>query len=337
MQNDSLILQEKTHKTISIVMCTYNGAQFVRQQIETLLTQTYKVDEIIIQDDNSTDNTYDILLEYAARYPHIHLYRNEKTVGANNNFYSAMRRAKSEYIAISDQDDIWDVRKIEKQMATIGDKLLCACRSCPFSSDDTVYAIDSRTPNYHLIRLLYCSIPGHTLLFHRNLLQLTPVIDDTLKTYYDVYLGLTAAAYGSLALTDEFLVRQRRHQGAATYMEVDKHRRPSVSNGMYILLWSLRNFIRVRPYMLSYFQRRYQLLSGIKADNKVFNDALKIIDLQRKKRLTSLFGLCAMHVKYRHYLFYAEGHGVVNFLRAALYCIMQTYNYKYLMPPTSKG
>lgn len=51
-------------KKVSVVMCTYNGARYIREQIESLLRQTYPLHEIIVQDDGSTDGTCDIVSEY---------------------------------------------------------------------------------------------------------------------------------------------------------------------------------------------------------------------------------------------------------------------------------
>ena len=67
---------------MSIVMCTYNGERFLREQLESLLGQTRQADEIIIQDDHSTDGTWPLLQEYAAGYPQIRLFTNEAGRGA---------------------------------------------------------------------------------------------------------------------------------------------------------------------------------------------------------------------------------------------------------------
>lgn len=312
-------------------MCTCNGERYLAQQLDTLLHQTYPIHEIIVQDDHSTDATMAILNDYAGRYGCIKVFQNDKRLGVNGNFFSAMSRATGEYIAISDQDDLWEPKKIEHQMNCIGNNLLCACRSIPFSTDGLPVAYDPRRPNVHLMRLLYSSIPGHTMLFHRRLLALLPPPDDTLLTYYDVYLSLTAAAYGGLVLTDEFLVHQRRHEQAVTYVPADPRRSPSVGNALYILLWSLRHFRQVHPHQCRYFQRRLRLMEGIKSDSKLFHDALLIIWLQSQEGLIPLLHLTYWHVKYRHYLFYTEGHGVVNLCRALLNSLMQTYNYRYLV------
>lgn len=66
-------------KTVSIVMCTYNGEQFLREQLDSILAQTYPIHELIIQDDCSTDHTADIVREYARQYPFIRFYANLKS------------------------------------------------------------------------------------------------------------------------------------------------------------------------------------------------------------------------------------------------------------------
>lgn len=94
-------------KTVSIVMCTYNGEQFLREQLDSILAQTYPIHELIIQDDCSTDHTADIVREYARQYPFIRFHANISNLGFNRNFQDALSKAEGDYIAIADQDDIW--------------------------------------------------------------------------------------------------------------------------------------------------------------------------------------------------------------------------------------
>ena len=317
---------------VSIVLCTYNGAKYLAQQVDSLLSQTYLVDEIIIQDDGSSDGTLAMLRQYAASHPSIKLYSNEGEHGVNSNFFSALRRASGELIAISDQDDIWEPDKIEKQVAAIGDKLLCTCRSKPFTDDGSPVNYDSRTPNYDLPRMLYSSIPGHTMLINRRLLDMIPEQTVVGRLYYDVFLSLAAAANNSIVLVDEVLVHQRRYEGAATFYRADKHSRPSMGNGLYTLLWSLRHYRAIRPYLHEYFQRRYRLLRGIQAQGETYEDVTAMAALEGRSGLINLLHLCLYHVKYRHHLFYTEGRGVVNYLRSILYCVMQVYFYRHLLP-----
>ena len=70
-------------KKVSVVMCTYNGAQYIREQLDSIINQTYPIFEIIIQDDCSTDDTVDIIREYAETHSNIRLFQNEKSLGIN--------------------------------------------------------------------------------------------------------------------------------------------------------------------------------------------------------------------------------------------------------------
>lgn len=317
---------------VSIVMCTFNGAKFLVQQVDSLLNQTYPIAEILIQDDGSTDGTMDLLRAYAAANPVIRLSSNKGEHGVNNNFFSALRLATGDFIAICDQDDVWEPTKVEKQVAAIGDKLLCTCRSQPFSNDGTPVNYDPRTPNYALPRMLYSSIAGHTMLINRRLLEMIPEQAAVGGLYYDVYLALAASANDSIVLVNEVLVHQRRYEGAATYTTADKHRSPSAMNGLYTLGWSLRHYREVRPYLHEYFQRRYRLLKGIKAQGETYEDVTTMAALEGRSGLPNLLHLCLYHIKYRRRLFYTEGHGPVNYLRSVLYCIMHVYFYRNLLP-----
>ncbi|MGC8751805.1 glycosyltransferase, partial [Hydrotalea sp.] len=99
---------------ISVALCTYNGASFIKEQLNSILLQTLPVNEIIICDDGSTDNTINILNEYKLLYPNIiQLYKNEYTLGAKKNFEKAILLCKGDYIFLSDQDDIWCKNKVE--------------------------------------------------------------------------------------------------------------------------------------------------------------------------------------------------------------------------------
>ena len=95
-------------KKVSIVMCTYNGAKYLAPQLDSILAQTYPLWEILIQDDGSTDATCDIVEDYQKRFPVIRLIRNPQNLGYNLNFLTAISRATGYYVAISDQDDIWE-------------------------------------------------------------------------------------------------------------------------------------------------------------------------------------------------------------------------------------
>lgn len=99
---------------ISVAMTTYNGALYIREQLDSILAQTRSVDEIVICDDGSTDETVKILKEYAERFPEvIRLYENERNLGYRLNFKKAMSLCSGDYIFLCDQDDVWRKKKVE--------------------------------------------------------------------------------------------------------------------------------------------------------------------------------------------------------------------------------
>ncbi len=100
-------------KLISVVLATYNGEKYIRQQLDSILGQTLVPDEILVGDDCSSDSTLDILKEYASRYTTIKYKKNESNQGYAQNFWSLAHEAKGDYIFFSDQDDCWYESKIK--------------------------------------------------------------------------------------------------------------------------------------------------------------------------------------------------------------------------------
>jgi glycosyltransferase involved in cell wall biosynthesis len=100
---------------ISVALCTYNGEKFLKEQIDSILNQTVKVDEIIVCDDISTDDTLTILEEYSNKNPNLFkIYKNEKNLRSVKNFEKAIQLCTGDIVFLADQDDIWVENKIEK-------------------------------------------------------------------------------------------------------------------------------------------------------------------------------------------------------------------------------
>lgn len=106
----------KNSGLVSIVMPMYNCARFVAQSIESVLSQTYPHWELLIVDDVSTDNSVEIVNEYASRDERIRLLCNATNSGAAESRNYALREAKGKWIAFLDSDDLWMPEKLEKQI-----------------------------------------------------------------------------------------------------------------------------------------------------------------------------------------------------------------------------
>ena len=94
----------------SIVMATYNGEKYIKEQIDSILVNMNSEDELIISDDGSTDATLNIINQYNDN--RIRLIQGPKK-GVKQNFANAIEKTKGKYIFLSDQDDIWEINKIE--------------------------------------------------------------------------------------------------------------------------------------------------------------------------------------------------------------------------------
>ncbi len=106
-----------TSSLVSIITPNYNCVRFISQTIDSVLSQTYKNWELLIVDDCSTDGSYEIALDYAEKDKRIKVLRNEKNSGAAISRNHALDIAKGEYIAFLDSDDVWESKKLEKQIS----------------------------------------------------------------------------------------------------------------------------------------------------------------------------------------------------------------------------
>lgn len=320
--------------SVSIVMCTYNGAKYLREQLDSILAQTRPADEIIVQDDGSVDDTLHILREYACRYPTLHVFSNEQEHGINANFFSALARATGDYIAISDQDDIWEPDKIERQLATIGDSLLCAGMTVPFSSDGVPTRIDPRLPNFSLLRTLYVgTLAGHTMLFPRRLLELMPDTRDFAEyRCYDAILTITAAAYGegSIKFVPRTLVRQRRHAGAATYTPPsDNHM--TMANILRSVLRTLRLYRELRPEIRRRLAHALAFLDEIDSPPPILQEARQMLRLQISRSPLDFFRLQCFCIRHQDELFHVrQPRGLLLCLRAAYFPVSCSEYFRFL-------
>jgi len=319
-------------KNISVVMCTYNGADFLKEQLDSIINQTYPIYELIIQDDCSTDTTVSILKEYEKKYDYIHVYVNLKQKGINENFYSAMERATGEFITISDQDDIWEPDKIETQINTIGDKWLsCGC-SKPFSPTKDLF-FDTRIPNPAIERLIYVNTlaAGHSMLLNKEMLPFIP--KDTFIIYDHIIL-IVAASNNMISYNNKILVNHRMHAKSATYsIPVMKSggNNKSISNIVKSLFRTLKLYFKLRNDIHRYFAEVYTLLKGF-PDWNAKNNALEIAKYQSQKGFLSYIMLTYYCVKSRNHLFYSiEKDSLLTFFRAIYFPISSSDYFRYML------
>ncbi len=103
-----------THPRISIALCTYNGEKYLKEQLDSFVQQTLSPYELVVCDDCSSDSTLEILEKFSRVAPFtVRIFHNENNLGLIKNFSKAASLCQGEYIAFSDQDDIWLPDKLE--------------------------------------------------------------------------------------------------------------------------------------------------------------------------------------------------------------------------------
>src|SRR3989344_2456358 len=101
---------------ISIIIPTYNRAKLLRRAIESVLKQTFQDFELLVVDDGSTDNTNEVVMEYASKDKRVFYISQENSGGASRPKNTGIKTARGEYIAILDSDDEWMQNKLEVQL-----------------------------------------------------------------------------------------------------------------------------------------------------------------------------------------------------------------------------
>ncbi|WP_439555659.1 glycosyltransferase family 2 protein [Dyadobacter sp.] len=205
---------------ISIALCVYNGERFLREQLNSLINQSYENKEIIAVDDNSTDGSWDILLEYQQQYPFIHLYKNEVNIGYSKNFEKALQFCNGTYIALSDQDDIWHPEKLLQLIREIGNHQLVYHDSNFIDENgatlnkkmsDVINLYDGDQP---AVFLLFNCVSGHSCLFRKDLLK--HILPFNPNFFHDHWIAYVAANLGTIHCVRESLVDYRQHFSNST-------------------------------------------------------------------------------------------------------------------------
>ncbi len=318
---------------VSVVMCTYNGAKYIREQLDSIVNQTYPLYEIIIQDDGSTDDTIKIIEEYLVKYPYIRLNINKEKKGINGNFFSAMLLAKGEYIAISDQDDIWELDKIETQLNSIGENWLSSGFSRPFATGENIKVhFDSRIPNFTIERMMYVGMtPGHTLLIKRSLLDKIPNLDKWMNYYtYDKLIQIVAAAYEKVQFCDKVLVNNRRHILAATYCPAQNYNK-TLLNIFYSIRRTFLFYVELYPIIREYFTTLSIFLNEIETDTKSLRNAKALAKYHSKSSILYFVLLQIKCVKLRNRIFHTvEKNVFLSVMRALFFPISCSDYFRYM-------
>jgi glycosyltransferase involved in cell wall biosynthesis len=208
---------------IDILLATFNGSKYIKKQLDSLYKQTYQDFNTIARDDNSTDNSLEVLKFYD-----IEMMSQGKNLGPKGSFSALLNyalKSDSQYFMFCDQDDIWQADKVEKTLKKMeelenrfGDIPLLVHTDLEVV-DEELNTIDASFWHFEQINpnmndfnrlLMQNTITGCTVMINRKLAELAmPVPDGAIM--HDWWLGLVASKFGKIDFVDEALIKYRQH------------------------------------------------------------------------------------------------------------------------------
>lgn len=219
---------------VSIAMATCNGEKFLPKQLESLLAQTHQNFEIIICDDASQDKTQDILSTYAKKDDRIKVFLNMVNIGFVKNFEKALSFCNGQYIALADQDDIWEKNKLEILISEIGTNSLIHSDCSIIDDQDNVLSLQWKKDIGDLLdikSLLFRNVvTGCTILLKKELLKTALPFPENIA-YHDWWLAICAAKDKKICYTKKSLTRYRQHSEQNT--GIGSNREPSLLRDIY--------------------------------------------------------------------------------------------------------
>jgi glycosyltransferase involved in cell wall biosynthesis len=224
---------ENKNPTVAVVVATYNGATYLRQQLESIVQQTYKPSQIIIVDDDSLDDTLQVANNFAAHHPEVMVVQNETRLGYIKNFEKGMLIATASYVALSDQDDIWMPHKLETLLANIGDQMLAYSDSELIDANGQLLnqkmsSIKNQLA-YHtpIMYAIGAWAPGHAMLLKKELVDKAAPFPALVT--HDFWLGFVATCYSKVVYVNEPLVHYRQHTQNAIGADTTKNKTASLT------------------------------------------------------------------------------------------------------------
>ena len=290
---------------IVIMMATYNGEKFIKDQIESIISQTVSDWVLYINDDGSQDNTISIVEEYCEKYPEkIVLMKNETDMhGAASNFFELMQKVpKAEWYALCDQDDIWYEDRLEKmilaaessehqeyktlpvivfgQAEVVDEKLnlicdsLVECIGIDFSKhvDNLEIGIHTFFNAIHGCTMIYNSILHEKVL---KTLSLELVYEMSYLRGHDSWLTEVCAWFGKIIYLEQKVIRYRQHSQSVT------------GEGKRIWKSFLEQLVNKRDKFNKVRAYRVRMIKKIELFENIFEDELSVQQKEQIERLLS--------------------------------------------------
>lgn len=225
---------------VSVVVAACNGKEYIEKQLESINNQTKKADEVIICDDSSTDETYAIIRQFIANsgLNNWKCFKNTKNVGYYENFINLVKMASGDTIYFSDQDDIWDLKKIEcfeNEFAQNLNIMMIQSNYCLIDEKDkiinfnTKYHGNSKKEVVNICTKEMCRFAGSgfTMAFKKEVKEF--VFNNRLETmseifeFHDILFGLASISLGKVRMCRNIVDKHRLHNNNSTQKKMKNY------------------------------------------------------------------------------------------------------------------
>ncbi|WP_318469412.1 glycosyltransferase family 2 protein [Photobacterium leiognathi] len=214
---------------VEILLSTYNGESYLREQLESLISQSYQNIVITIRDDASIDSTSDILREYVNSFPEkIRIIKSSANKGSTLSFFELLKESKCEYIMFCDQDDVWCVDKVRLSLNYLLDNkpidnepfmvftdLEVVDENCKTISKSLLKRMKvnpSRLIRSPIYMMAQNAVAGCTVLFNRSAAdKLLEIGDFPKEIVHDHWIAVITKIYGDVAFLDIPTIKYRQH------------------------------------------------------------------------------------------------------------------------------
>ncbi len=203
---------------ISVCIATYNGVNYIEEQLRSILSQLSEEDEVVLSDDGSTDGTLEVIRQFVD--PRIRILPSRRFASPILNFEYTLSHAKGDIIFLADQDDIWMPDKVKRTLPSL-ERYDCVTSDCVVvDGDDRVidksfFNLNNTHRGKYYNLLVKNGYLGCCMAFRRCILdKALPFPADV--PMHDIWLGNVSAFFYSTTFLDEPLIRFRRHDHNAS-------------------------------------------------------------------------------------------------------------------------
>ena len=302
---------------VDILLATYNGEKYIREQLDSILQQTYKKIRIYISDDCSTDNTPSVLREYEQKYENISVTYQNQNLGSIRNFEYLMTRVKAPYYMLSDQDDVWYEDKVEKSLKKLKEENADLVFTDLEVVDENLNTINksfytmmgkigkiNKSINKKEFEYLYNSVTGCTILSKSNfIIDILPLPKNSKYVIHDSWIGLITSFNGKIVFLNEPTIKYRQHGNN----QIGTNRRK------YKSFDEMRNlFISVKLDLFkTYLENNEKFPEHLKQLNKKGN---KYFERIKSKKYFNFYGWNIFHKLYKNeqFSYYLKNFIILN-------------------------